>query len=256
MPSGFGQDFGFNFNFDTFFGRDAYQQQHTQRLAPDIHIEKEISFKDSIFGTSLPISFDRLSACKSCDGAGVILSDEKCPHCNGQGGTKTRKGNMIFATTCQHCRGSGKKLITCTTCNGTASVKTNIKLNVTIPAGVKSGNALRVPGKGHHAENHIYSNLIVRIKVTPDNNFEVIGTDVLVKVDLSLREAVFGCEKEVITLDGNKTVTVPPLTRHNEVLRIPNLGVGRSGVQVCVFQVAYPDNIKEILDTTAVCKTS
>ena len=109
---------------------------------------------------------------------------------------------------------------------------------VTIPAGAKDGQSLRLKGLlGGGA------NLKLKLRVEPHPRFRREGDDVLVEVPISLPEAVLGAKIDAPTLDGSSvTVTVPPGASSGAKLRLKGLGIGGNDLFV-VLKIIVPKNI-------------
>lgn len=92
---------------------------------------------------------------------------------------------------------------------------------VRIPAGVRDGQVLRVPGE----RGEIY--LKVRVRAHPV--YQRVGDDLETTVAVSFPEAVLGTTVCLPALRGEPlTVSVPAGTRSGTVLRLPGAGVRRS----------------------------
>jgi DnaJ-class molecular chaperone len=88
------------------------------------------------------------------------------------------------------------------------------RVEITVPAGVADGTTLRVPGAR------------VRVRISPDREFEREGKDLRVQVPVPLATALLGGEVEVPTLKGNRvTLRVPPETQNGTRLRLRGLGM-------------------------------
>jgi molecular chaperone DnaJ len=101
------------------------------------------------------------------------------------------------------------------------------ELTVTIPVGVEEGMALRVPGHGlpSHDTGGTPGDLLVVVYSTPDARFKRHGADLWRLEMVQVPDAVLGTRLEVPTLDGSATVTVPPGTQPDTVLRLPHKGL-------------------------------
>ena len=100
-------------------------------------------------------------------------------------------------------------------------------LTVTIPVGVEEGMALRVPGHGLPSRDPggTPGDLLVVVRSTPDARFERHGADLWRLAVVQVTDAILGTRLEVPTLDGHATVTVPPGTQPDTVLRLPHKGL-------------------------------
>jgi curved DNA-binding protein len=109
------------------------------------------------------------------------------------------------------------------------------ELGIKIPAGVESGQTLRLAGQAPGG-----GNLLLKLRVEPHPYFRREGKDIILEVPLSLPEAVLGARVDVPTLDGTRlTVKVPPGTSSGSRLRLRGKGV-KGGDQYIEIKVAVP----------------
>lgn len=131
------------------------------------------------------------------------------------------------------------------------------KVKVRIPAGVDTGSRLRLRGEGEAGiRGGARGDLYLVIHVEPHEFFERRGNDIFLSVPISFVQACIGDEIEVPTLDGPKTLVIPPGTQPGATFRMKGLGVpdirgfGR-GDQIVEVTVSIPtkltDRQKEIL---------
>lgn len=127
-------------------------------------------------------------------------------------------------------------------------------LYVTIPAGTKDGQTLRLKSQGMPGiGGGPAGDALVQIKVKPDETFETDGQDVTVTVDVSLDQAVLGGKVDVPTLSGTVAVTIPANSNSGTKLRLKGRGVqpkkGDPGDQYVVLRVMLPEKPdKELAD--------
>lgn len=102
-----------------------------------------------------------------------------------------------------------------------------MEVNVRIPPGVKSGQRIRVPGKGApSSEGGDAGDLLVTITIEAHDVFERDGNNLLVDVLVTYSEAVLGADVKVPTMGGSTvTVRIPPGTPSGKVLRVRGRGV-------------------------------
>jgi len=102
-----------------------------------------------------------------------------------------------------------------------------MEVNVRIPAGVKSGQRIRVPGKGAPSkEGGEPGDLLVSITIEQHEVFERDGNNLRVEVPITYAEAVLGADVKVPTMnDTNVTVRIAPGTSSGKVLRVRGRGV-------------------------------
>ena len=102
-----------------------------------------------------------------------------------------------------------------------------MEVNVRIPAGVKGGQRIRVPGKGAPSQDGgDPGDLLVTITIEQHDTFERDGNNLRVEVPVTFTEAVLGVDVKVPTMNGtNVTVRIPPGTSPGKVLRVRGRGV-------------------------------
>ncbi len=124
------------------------------------------------------------------------------------------------------------------------------EVNVKVPAGVKEGQRVRLPGVGPHGED-----VYIKYHILPHPHFQREGNDLILEVPLSLAEAVLGAKVDVPTLDGTKlSVTVPPGTSSGARLRLRGKGIagGHQFIQIkIVVPAAKDDKSRELIEEFA-----
>ena len=128
---------------------------------------------------------------------------------------------------------------------------------VKIPAGVKTGSRIRVPGKGDLAEfGGPPGDLFLVVRVQPHPFFSRRRNNVLCKVPITIDEAVLGAEIEVPTVEGKARLKIPSGTQNGQKFRLRGRGApsakgGGRGDQLVEVQVVLPtvkdERSKEIL---------
>ena len=148
---GFG---GFGDIFEAFFGSNAGAKSGPQRGA-DIHDTVTISFEDAVFGTERNVEVQRTEVCKTCRGSKAEPGTEvaTCSTCNGSGSVRRVQQNLfgqfVNVTACDQCRGEGRVVPTpCGQCRGVGRTKMYRKIAVQIPAGVEDGTQVRLTREG------------------------------------------------------------------------------------------------------------
>lgn len=118
-------------------------------------------------------------------------------------------------------------------------------LDITIPAGFRDGQQLRLKGQGQPGIGGAEAgDAYVTIAVEPHPFFERRGDDVHVTVPITLKEAVLGAKIKVPTVHGPVTLTVPANANTGAVLRLRGKGVkhkGGTGDQRVRLEVMLPD---------------
>jgi molecular chaperone DnaJ len=214
----------------------------------DIHLEENITFKESILGSDKNITYKRRVKCDPCNGCGETRLNNGCLNCNGTGRVVNRTGNMVMTGTCNMCHGS-MKVEVCKKCNGDAFTMTDMSINVKMPAGLNNLAVLRLAGIGHYVGGMVnYSSVLLKVRVEHIPGLSLVEKDVLTSVHISLLESFKGTTKEVETIDGKQEITIPPYHGNKDEITLPKLGVNREGNQRVVVYVHYPDNVDDLIN--------
>jgi molecular chaperone DnaJ len=219
----------------------------------DIDTKVTLTFREAVEGCRKDLKIDRHARCQRCDGrrAAPGTSSSPCPTCHGKGQVMHSQGFFMISTTCPACRGEGVMIQTpCPACKGAGLEIASDTLTVTIPAGVDSGQQLRVSGKGDLPPDTagVPGDLYVVLDVQEDERLHREGADLLVEVRLSYPLAVLGGKTNVPTLEGERELTVKPGTKAGDVLvfrgaGVPHLNGHGRGDQVVRFDIAVPSQL-------------
>ncbi|MCK4428737.1 MAG: molecular chaperone DnaJ, partial [Candidatus Aenigmarchaeota archaeon] len=227
------------------------------RQGSDLRYDMDISLEQAFAGLTTKIEIPVHVNCKSCNGTGAKGGKlETCPNCNGSGQVKriqrTPFGQMAFVTTCGNCGGSGKTMKEkCARCDGTGRVKQEKKIEIKIPKGVDEESYLRVAGQGEAGFNGGGpGDLYAVIHVNSHEIFERQGDDLLCKTTISLQNAIFGGEIEVLTIDGKAKIKLPKGTQSHTIFRLkgqgmPDVRAGRRGDELVKIIVEIPKKLSK-----------
>ena len=247
----FGDIFGDMFGDIFGAGRRGGRGQRVYRGA-DLRYELELDLEQAVFGDAVSIRIPTLVRCDICEGSGAKKGSkpQSCSTCGGQGQVRMQQGFFSIQQTCPRCHGSGSVISDpCSNCNGQGRVKEQRKLSVKVPAGVDSGDRIRLAGEGEAGPMGGPSgDLYVEIVVRPHPVFNREGADLICEVPVSLLSAALGGELEVPTLDGRVVLKIPPETQTGRVLRLRSKGVkpvrgGAPGDLLCRIVVETPVNL-------------
>jgi molecular chaperone DnaJ len=224
----------------------------------DILVETQLDLEEVASGVRREISFDAVGACEHCHGNGAEPGTpiSTCERCGGAGQlrrvVRTPFGQMAQGVACDACGGAGKiPESPCAECAGSGRTRGTRRQTVEIPAGIESGQRLRVSGGGHAGEAGAPAgDLYVEIEVAEDERFQRDGPDLISVVSIAATEAMLGTTVTVPTLDEEREIEVAAGTQpgHEEVLRgagLPRLGSRRRGNQRVILNVIVPTNLSE-----------
>lgn len=222
---GFGDMFG--------FGGSGRSRRATK--GQDLILDLKIDFKDAAFGVEKEVSYPRVGSCPNCQGSGAASGTKinTCNTCHGSGKIarvqRTILGNIQTQVICPDCHGEGKiPEKKCTHCQGTGRARVEEKFSVKIPAGIDSGESIRVAGRGEVSEKGVPAgDLLIRVKVAPHRKLVREEDDVRSQEKIDIKTAILGGKIEVETLDGNFDLKIPEGTQPNTVFRLKDRGVHR-----------------------------
>lgn len=219
----------------------------------DVTVGAELSLQEAAAGAQVDLRFDAIAICEHCRGNGAEPGTpiETCPRCGGAGQlravTRTPFGQVVSATACDMCGGDGRVAKEpCHVCRGRGRQVQEQRVSVDIPAGIASGQRIRVAGRGHAGERGgPPGDLYVLVRVLEDQRFIRDGDDLVTAVDVAAPLAALGTTIEVPTVDGSVEVEVPAGTQPSEtiVLRgqgMPSVRGRRHGDLRVVVNVVIP----------------
>ena len=199
----------------------------------DLEAEISISFEQAIAGAEVSITVPTFERCNTCGGTGAKpgTAPKVCPRCQGRGIESEGQGLFSISQPCSQCGGAGTVIESpCPTCHGEGRKQTTKRYRVNVPAGAKEGSRIRLAGKGEPGRNGgPAGDLFVVTHVADSPVFTRKGDNLEVEVPLTIPEALRGGNIEVPTLDGRKTLKVPPGTRPGTVTRLRGEGPKRFG---------------------------
>ena len=253
--AGFG---GFEDIFSSFFGGSATRNPNAPRQGDDLQYRINLSFEEAIFGAEKEVHYNREATCKTCSGSGAKpgTSPVTCGRCHGQGvinvDTQTPLGMMRRQVTCDVCHGTGQEIKEpCQTCHGTGHEKQSHKVSVKIPAGVETGQQIRLAGQGEAGFNGgPYGDLFVIINVNPSDKFTRDGSTIYYTLNISFVQAALGDTVEVPTVHGNVEMTIPAGTQTGKTFRLkgkgaPRLRGGSQGDQHVTVKIVTPTKLND-----------
>ena len=223
-------------------------QQRAQRGA-DLQYNLELSLEDAVFGTEVKIRVPTLVSCKTCSGSGAKegTSATTCTTCGGAGQVRMQQGFFAVQQTCPQCRGMGKMISDpCTDCHGQGRKQEQKTLSVKVPAGVDTGDRIRLAGEGEAGEQGAPSgDLYVQMHVKAHDIFTRDDNDLFCEMPISIGTAALGGEIEVPTLNGRLRLKIPSETQTGKLFRMRGKGVkpvrgGITGDLLCRVNVETP----------------
>jgi molecular chaperone DnaJ len=233
---GFGSG-GFDSIFESLFGRGGFGgfSGFGRERGADLVYETSIALEDVLKGKRVEIDIPKDIDCENCMGSGATpgTTMRTCTVCNGHGQVRTSRstGFSTFVTVqpCNTCRGKGKIIERpCTKCKGTGKQRGIKHLSFDIPAGIETGE-YTIRGEGESIPNSVNGDLIVRIKVKPNEKFKRDGADLFYDQNISMIDAALGRSITVPTLEGTEKISVEPGSQPNTIIKLRGKGLPHQG---------------------------
>jgi molecular chaperone DnaJ len=226
----------------------------------DLRYELDLDLEQAVFGTETEIRIPSLAECKTCKGSGAAKGSapKTCDTCHGQGQVRVQQSIFTIQQPCPRCKGRGKIISNpCDTCYGQGRVRQEKTLSVSVPAGVDTGDRIRLNGEGEAGRNGgPAGDLYVEVRVRAHAIFEREGAHLSCEVPISFTTAALGGTVEVPTLNGEVILKIPSETQSGRVFRVREKGVrpvrgGAVGDLFCKVVVETPVSLgseqKELL---------
>jgi len=235
------------------------------RPGNDLQMRVRVPFEFAVHGGTHSIRLPRNVDCDDCNGTGAEpgSSPVTCSQCQGRGVTTHNQGFMTLQTPCRACGGQGRVIEKpCRTCRGQGKKRIEDSVEVRIPAGIDTGNRMRIRGKGEEGvRGGPPGDLYLELIVDDPAPFERERMNLHLRVPVDVIQATLGTEVSIPTLDGDAQIEVPPGTQHGA--RIPIRGAGlpdvnnpdRHGDIIAHIELQVPQKIsrtqREALETYA-----
>jgi len=240
--------------FNSFFGGGFGRKQRdpSQKYALDFEVELTLDFHEAVFGCEKKFNLRYKTPCASCEGTGAKEGKlETCSYCGGQGQVLMRQGAFQFAQTCPQCEGEGRIAQTpCPDCGGQGYSQKEEEITITIPAGVDSGNRLRVAGHGNENKQGQRGDLYVTFYVQDDEHFIRNGNDIYIEVPVFFTQTILGGTISIPTLDGETELVLKPGTKDKEQFvfegeGVPDVHSGHKGRLIAQIKMVMPKKIND-----------
>ena len=249
--AGFGDVFGDVFG-DIFGGGGGRGGRSGPARGSDLRYDLQLDLEDAVKGKTVQIDVPTLSACEPCDGSGARKgsSPVTCDTCGGAGQVRMSQGFFSVQQACPKCRGRGQMISDpCGECHGQGVKEERKTLSVKIPAGVDTGDRIRLAGKGEAGpQGGPTGDLYVQMHVRDHAIFDRDGANLHCEVPISFAQAALGGELEVPTLSGKVKLKIPAETQSGKLFRLRGKGVdpvrgGPVGDLLCRVILETPVNL-------------
>jgi molecular chaperone DnaJ len=220
----FGMDFG---------GFGGGPRRSRAQRGNDLLYELSLTLEEAAQGCARELVIPRLDACPDCHGTGAARGSGKttCSDCGGRGQVVFRQGFFAVSRPCPACRGEGQVVeVPCGGCRGAGRVEVERKLKVRVPAGIATGQRIRLQGEGEAGEQGgPPGDLHVAVSVREHELFARDGADLHLALPVSFPQAALGDRVEVPSIDGPVPLEIPAGTQSGDVLRLAGKGLRRLG---------------------------
>lgn len=247
--------------FEAFFGGSGFgggRQQAGPPRGQDLEVTARIDLNGVLFGQQVTVDVNTAVHCGDCGGSGAGAGTEpvQCGDCGGVGQVRRVRqsmlGQMVTTGPCGRCGGMGQVVVTpCSTCSGEGRTSARESYTVDVPAGIRSGQTLRLAGRGAAGpRGGEAGDLYVHVAVAQHPDFERVEDDLVFHLPLTISQAALGVHTVLDALDGELDLVVPPGTQHGRefVARgrgVPHLnGRGRGHLRVRV-SVQIPTSLTD-----------
>ncbi|MCB1682894.1 MAG: molecular chaperone DnaJ [Pseudomonadales bacterium] len=240
--------------FGDIFAGGARGGRGSVRRGADLRYTLDLTLEQAVGGDNVEIEVPVLVACEDCEGSGAKAGTgpTTCPDCQGAGQIRVAQGFFSLQQTCPRCRGAGQVISDpCRRCGGSGRQEKRKRLSVRIPAGVDTGDRIRLTGEGEAGlHGGPPGDLYVQVEMRAHPIFSRDGKHLYCEMPISFVDAALGGEIEVPTLNGRVKLKIPPETQTGKSFRLRGKGVtpvrgGGVGDLVCKVNVETPINLSD-----------
>jgi len=233
-------------------GRRRQNPADMDKYPLDMNVDMNISFDEAIFGCEKEVTFKYKNACKDCKGTGAKGGKlSTCKQCNGQGQVYMKQGFMTFSQTCPACQGTGSAAAdACKSCKGRGYEESKESVTIKIPAGIDTGNRLRVSGKGNIGKKGNRGDLYVTFSVAQDKHFIRDDNDVYIEIPVFFTQAITGETITIPSLRGELELKLSVGTRDKQRFTFRGEGIEDvhghgKGNLIAIINIQYPEKLND-----------
>ncbi|KRO37642.1 MAG: molecular chaperone DnaJ [Acidimicrobium sp. BACL17 MAG-120924-bin0] len=236
----FGGAGGFGDIFEAFFGGGSpfgggQRGPSGPPRGQDIETVADISFEEAVFGCQTTVKVRTAVRCDDCSGSGAQegTTPATCSECGGAGQVRRVRqsmlGQMVTSQACGRCSGMGQIIASpCTGCRGEGRIIKEMSYPIEVPAGIDSGQTLRLTGKGAVGQRGgSTGDLFVHMRVGEHSMYERDDDDLVTDIEISIVQAALGATIDLPTLDGDEVLDIPAGTQHGREFVLKARGVPR-----------------------------
>jgi molecular chaperone DnaJ len=244
--------------FSEFFGGGFSARGKKRSYAErgsDLRYKTELTLEEMFKGVEIQISYNTKVKCEACYGEGGENGSKPvdCKTCKGSGRIRIQKGPFIMEQTCETCSGVGLSFERpCKKCSGTGAVNKTKKIAVKIPAGIDSGEKIRLSGEGEAGLRGGESgDLYVEIFQKNHKFFKRKKNDLYCDATISFVTAALGGCVNIPSIDGEELkLNVPAGVQNGTEIRMKNKGMtslksSNRGDLFVNIQIEVPINLNQ-----------
>ena len=247
--------------FGSFFGGGFGGNRNSQggtraRKGSDIEKTMTLEFMESVTGVKKIIKHSYSDECTACGGSGAYSKSDihTCDRCHGSGYVVVEQrsifGTVQTQSVCPKCGGKGQEISKkCNVCGGSGKTMREKEIEVKVPAGVETGQSLRLEGLGNAGSNGgPNGDLFITFRVKEHKLFKRVGDNIELEVPISFTQAALGDSIDVPTPYGEVKLKIPAGTQSGTKFRLrekgmSNVRTGRKGDQIVIANVVTPTNL-------------
>lgn len=247
--------------FDMFFT----DRGRRKRKGRDVVHQLSVSLEELYKGTVRKLSLQKNVICDKCEGIGGKRDAvEQCPACRGSGSQvhlQQLAPGMVqqIRSICDECKGQCDRIKAkdrCKQCNGRKVIRDRKILEVYVDKGMSDGQKIVFNGEGDQEPDREPGDIIILLDQKEHESFKRNGTDLILRMNLELIEALCGFQKVVQSLDQRDLVVTNlsgEVVKPGDVKCIPGEGMPMykdpftKGRLIIQFVVNYPKTIDAAL---------
>ena len=255
--------------FDMFFGGGFMGggggRHRGPRRTKNLMHQLSVSLEDMYNGTTRKLALQKNVICGDCNGiGGKEGAVQRCPNCRGTGMQvrvqQLGPGMMQqIQSMCGECHGQGERIdpkLRCKKCNGRKVTRERKILEVSVDKGMEDGQKITFNGEGDQEPGLEPGDIIIVLDEKEHETFKRNGTDLIMKFDINLTEALCGFKKTIRTLDDRTLVvqTIPgEVIKNGAIKSIYGEGmptyrdIFHKGKLIVQFMVKFPERIDPAL---------
>lgn len=220
--------------FSVFFGgMGGMGSRRVRTEGRDMAAQLVISLEEAAEGVTKEVVLSRLVPCDECSATGSVSRQVPvtCPDCGGRGQKQSYRNTFLgtISTTvpCERCSATGVVVgDPCPECQGQGRVPDREHVQVGIPAGIRDGMQVRVPGHGEAGIRGARSgDLLVTIRIREHEFLHREGDDLHCRATVTISQAALGADLEVCGINEDNEITIPAGSQHGDTVRLRGKGM-------------------------------